>query len=170
MKKLLIGLALVVLAAPASALAGGWATVGLGGPPDDMGPGDTWNARLTVLQHGTTPLDGLSPTVTIKNGTTSKTFTAKPAGEPGVYVAKVVFPSAGSWSYQVYDDFTQYGGAQTHSFASVSIGTGGAGGDSGGGGFPVLTMSAVIAVALAGAVVLFLLVRRTRVRAPAPTH
>lgn len=169
MKKLLIGLTLVALAAPASALAGGWATVGLGGPPDDMGPGETWNARLTVLQHGRTPLDGLSPTVTIKNGSISKTFTAKPAGEPGEYVAKVVFPSAGSWSYQVYDDFTQYGGAQTHSFASVSIGAGGAGGADGG-GFPALTMSAVIAVLLAAAGLVFLLVRRTRMRAPAPTH
>jgi hypothetical protein len=169
MKKLLIGLALVALVAPAGALAGGWATVGLGAPPDEIGPGDTWNARLTVLQHGRTPLDGLSPTVTIKNGTTSKTFTAKPAGEPGVYVANVVFPSAGSWSYQVYDDFTQYGGAQTHSFASVSIEPGG-GGSGDGDSFPALTMSAVIAALLGAVGLVFLLVRRTRMRAPAPTH
>ena len=165
MRKLLIGLTLVALALPASALGGGWATAGVSPPPDDMGPGQTWDARLTILQHGETPLDGVTPTLTIRNGGTSKTFTAKPSGEPGVYIAHVVFPSAGKWSYSVHDGFTRYGGAQTHTFAPVSIGVGGDGG-----GFPVMTASAVIAVVLGLAAVLLLLARRTRVRAPAPTH
>ena len=39
-----------------------------------------------------------------------------------MYVAKVKFPSAGSWSYEVYDGFTQYGGAQTHTFGAISVG------------------------------------------------
>lgn len=169
MRKLLIGLALVALAVPASAIAGGWATVGLGPPPDDMGPGQTWDARITVLQHGNsdTPLMGVVPTLTIKNGSTSKTFKAKPTDEAGVYVARVVFPRAGKWSYSVYDGFTQYGGAQTHSFAPVSIGVAG---DGGGGGFPTVTVTAVIAILLGLAAVLYFLARRIRVRAPAPTH
>jgi hypothetical protein len=167
MRKLLIGLALAALALPASAAAGGWATAGVSPPPDDMGPGQTWDARITVLQHGNpdTPLMGVVPTLTIKNGSTSKTFTATPSDEAGVYIAHVVFPRTGKWSYSVHDGFTQYGGAQTHTFAPVTIG---AAGDSG--GFPVLSATAVIAVLLALAAMLFLLVRRIRVRAPAPTH
>ena len=67
MRKLLIGLALAALAVPAGASAGGWATVALGPPPDDMGPGGTWDAKMTILQHGNpeTPLMGVIPTVTI---------------------------------------------------------------------------------------------------------
>jgi YtkA-like len=166
MRRLLLGLTLAVLAMPASGVAGGWATAGLGPPDDGIGPGDTWNAKVTILQHGMTPLSGLHPTVTIQNGSTSKTFRATATDEPGVYLAKVVFPSSGTWSYSVYDGFTQYGGAQTHGFPSVSIGVGG--GD--GGGFPVLTTTAVFAALLGAAGLLFLLVRRLRVRAPAPTH
>jgi hypothetical protein len=168
MKKLVIGLALAALALPAGALAGGWATAGVSPPPDDMGPGQTWDARITVLQHGNpdTPLMGVVPTLTIKNGSTSKTFTATPTGEDGVYIANVVFPRTGKWSYSVYDGFTQYGGARTHTFAPVSIGVAGDGGD----GFPVMTATAVIALLLGLTAVLFLLARRLRVRAPAPTH
>jgi hypothetical protein len=167
MRKLLIGLALVALAVPASAAAGGWATAGVAPPPDDMDPGQTWDARITVLQHGNpeTPLMGVVPTLTIKNGSTSKTFEAAATDEPGVYIAHVVFPRTGKWSYSVNDGFTQYGSARTHTFAPVSIG-----GAGDGGGFPVLTATAVIAFLLGLGALLYLLARRLRVRAPAPTH
>jgi hypothetical protein len=169
MRKLVIGLALAALVLPASALAGGWATAGVGPPPDDMGPGQTWDAKITVLQHGNpeTPLMGVVPTLTIKNGATTKTFEAKPTDEPGVYIAEVVFPRAGTWSYSVYDGFTQYDGAREHTFKPVAIGVAG---DGGGGGFPTLTVTAVIAAILGLAALLYLLARRLRVRAPAPTH
>ena len=94
MRRLLIGLVLGALAVPGAALAGGWATAGLAPPPESVGPGDTWNAQITVLQHGQTPLDGVVPTVTIRSGSDTRTFTAEPAGQPGKYVAQVVFPSA----------------------------------------------------------------------------
>jgi hypothetical protein len=166
MRKLLIGLVLAALAVPASSAAGGWATAGVAPPPDDMGPGQTWDARITVLQHGNpeTPLMGVVPTLTIKNGSSSKTFKAAATDEPGVYVAQVVFPRTGEWSYSVYDGFTQYGGARTHTFAPVSIGVAGDGG-----GFPVLTATAVIAFLLGLGALLYLLARRLRMRAPAPT-
>jgi hypothetical protein len=160
MRKLLIGLALAALALPAGAAAGGWATVGVSPPPDDMGPGQTWNAELKVLQHGVTPLEGVTPIVMISNGSSDKAFPARPTDEPGVYVAKVVFPTAGEWSYRVDDGFSQ-----THSFAPVSIGPAGDGGR-----FPVLTATAVITFLLGLAAVIYLLVRRVRVRAPAPSH
>ena len=165
MRRLLLTVALVALAAPASALAGGWATAGLS-PPEGVGAGDTWNADVTILQHGRTPLAGVSPTVTIRNVATGneKTFTAKPTGEIGVYRAKVVFPTAGKYSYKVYDGFTQYGGAQTHSFGTFSVGAGG------GGGLPFLAIIGIIGLALAATALIYLLARRVRVRAPAPSH
>ena len=167
MRRLLIGLTLVVLALPVSAFAGGWATVGMKPPDDGVGPGDTWDAQMTVLQHGNpeTPLSGLSPTVTIRKDGTSKTFKATAADKPGAYVAHVVFPSAGTWSYEVYDGFTQYGGQQTHKFPSVSIGAAGAGG-----GFPTMTVTSAIALMLVLGLLIYVVARRLRVRAPAPTH
>jgi YtkA-like len=164
MRKLLIAVALVALAAPASAFAGGWATAGLSPPDGGLGAGDTWNAEVNILQHGQTPLSGVNPTVTIRNAVTgeSKTFKARPTDKPGVYVAKVVFPSAGKWSYEVYDGFTQYGGAQTHKFSTLSIGTGG------GGSLPFFAIIGISGLAVGAIVLLFLLARRVRVRAPAP--
>jgi YtkA-like len=164
MKRLLIPLALLALAAPASAFAGGWATAGLAPPDGGVGAGDTWNAEVNILQHGETPLSGVNPTVTIRNATTgeAKTFAAKPTDEAGVYVAKVVFPSEGKWSYEVYDGFGQYGGAKTHTFGAVDIGTGG------GTSLPFFAIIGIAGLALAGVVLLYWLSRRVRVRAPAP--
>jgi hypothetical protein len=101
--------------------------------------------------------------VTIRNTSTgeAKTFDAKPTDEAGVYVAKVVFPSKGKWSYEVYDGFSQYGGAKTHTFGSVDIGTGG------GGSLPAFGIIGIVGLALV-AIVFYWLSRRVRVRAPAP--
>jgi YtkA-like len=164
MKRLLIPLALLALAAPSSAFAGGWATAGLAPPDGGVGAGDTWNAEVNILQHGETPLSGVNPTVTIRNATTgeAKTFAAKPTDEAGVYLAKVVFPSEGKWSYEVYDGFSQYGGAKTHTFGAVDIGTGG------GASLPFFAIIGIAGLALAGVVLLYWLSRRVRVRAPAP--
>jgi hypothetical protein len=159
MKKLLLAFALVALAAPAGAPAGGWATAGLSPPPDEVGAGDTWNAQITVLQHGRTPLAGVEPVVTIKNGSSDKAFPAKPTDKPGIYLAKVVFPSDGKWSYVVDDGF-----GQTHTFAPVSIGVGGED------GLPFFAIIVLGSLALAAGITLFLLALRVRVRAPAHSH
>jgi hypothetical protein len=167
MKRLLIAVAAAALALPASAVAGGWATAGVGPPPDDMGPGQTWDAKVTILQHGNpeTPLMGVTPTLTIRKGSVSKTFTGTETNLAGESTIKVVFPSSGKWTYAVYDGFTQYGGAKTHTFAPVTIGAA-----DDGGGFPTTTVAAVLAALVGLALVLYLLARRVRVRAPAPTH
>jgi hypothetical protein len=112
----------VALMAPSSAAAGGFATVGLDPLPDGIGPGKPWQVRLTILQHGRTPLDGLVPEVIAKRGSVRKTFAARPAGRPGVYRARVVFPSAGTWHYVVDDGFTM-----THTFPPVRVRAGGGG-------------------------------------------
>lgn len=108
------------LTAPGIAWGGGFATVGLSSLPDGLRPGQPWVVELTVLQHGRTPLDGLRPAVTVApadGGAVGRTFPARPTGEPGVYAARVVFPSAGRWRYEVDDGFTS-----THTYAPVQIG------------------------------------------------
>jgi hypothetical protein len=153
------------LIAPASATAGGWATVGLDPLPDGVGPGKTWEVELTVLQHGRTPLEDVRPRVIITRAGDRDVFPALATSEPGVYRAKVVFPSAGTWRYAVDDGFTQ-----THTFPPVRVregGTGkepaeavaaaktrpsgGSGDDSGGGSdlLPAVAIAAVAALAVA---------------------
>jgi hypothetical protein len=111
-------LALVLLIAPA-AYAGGWATVGLSSTPAGTEPGTPWPVEITVLQHGVTPLEGVEPAVIITSGDARETFAATPTGKPGVYRAKVVFPTSGRWSYAVDDGFIS---ERPHTFPAVQIG------------------------------------------------
>lgn len=132
-RSLLVLAATSALVLAGTAVAGGWATVRLSSTPRGLSAGEPWVVDITVLQHGRTPLNGLKPTLTIrksiprttsgvaKGRATTRTFAARPAGRPGVYRARVVFPSAGTWRYQVYDGFVQYGGARTHTYAPVRI-------------------------------------------------
>ncbi len=121
MRRLLIALPVLVvlMVAPATALGGGWATVGLSSTPAGTEPGKPWIVNMTILQHGRTPLENVQPSVTIVNGDATKTFAAKPTGKPGVYRAEVVFPTAGRWNYQVDDGFIS---GQPHTFPAVEIG------------------------------------------------
>ncbi len=151
MRALLLAVsAALVLAAPAAA--GGWATAGLGPPDGGLGAGDTWNAEVTILQHGQTPLVGVSPVVKISKGGETHEFPAAPTGTDGMYLAKVKFPSEGSWTYQVDDGF-----GRTHSFAPVQVGAG-----SGDGGFSIPDGTWGLAAAAGGLLVLLLIARRSR--------
>ena len=94
-RSLMLLVPLVLLLAAPPALGGGFATVGLSSTPAGTAPGQPWNVDITVLQHGRTPLEGVTPSVTIRSGDATKDFAAKPTGEPGVYRASVVFPAAG---------------------------------------------------------------------------
>jgi YtkA-like len=111
------------LIAPATTLAGGWATVGLSSLPDGARPGEEWVVDITVLQHGRTPLEGVQPRVLVEaaSGGAEETFAARPTERSGVYRARVVFPSAGEWTYSVDDDFSR-----VHRLGSVRIGARGA--------------------------------------------
>lgn len=132
-KSLIFAAAAVALVCASTALAGGWATVRLSSSPKGMSADEPWVVNITVLQHGlaSQPLSGLKPTVTIRKVTQvrlastapmkSLTFKARPTSRTGVYRARVVFPSAGTWRYEVYDAFTTYGGARTHKFKPVKI-------------------------------------------------
>ena len=163
MSRLAIAIAVAAALAVPASHAGGWATVTLAPPPAGLEAEETWTAQLTVLRHGVTPTDGARPAITIRGESGAQTFRAKPAGTTGKYVARVVFPSAGSWEYEVSDGLaaTGYGGSTTHTYSPVVIapGTGG-----GGSGVPVWPFAlAAIALAAAGALALV----RQRGRRPA---
>ncbi len=137
-RSLIVVVAAVALVCASTALAGGWATVRLSSSPKGISTDKPWVVDITVLQHGlaTQPLCCLRPTVTIRRvaqlrSTTSAsaalekslTFRARPTGVWGL-PRRVVFPNAGMWRYEVYDAFTEYGGARTHTFAPVKIAAG----------------------------------------------
>ena len=164
MKKLLLALVVAVVAVPAAS-AGGWATVGLSSlPPSGLEPNQNWPVDITVLQHGQTPLAGVTPIVRVRDdgGKVVQSFTAKPTGKVGVYRANVTFPEKGTFSYEVYDGFGTYGGAKTHTFKPVTIG---AGGD----GFPLGPLALALGVAAGLAAATVLVVRRRRPE-PQPVH
>jgi hypothetical protein len=162
--------AAVVLVLPGAAHAGGWATLELSSTPDGVRAGQEWVVDLKVLQHGRTPLEDATPSVTIsRRGTdVSRKFAAHKTGQAGVYRATVVFPNAGDWKYAVDDGFTQ-----VHAYPAVRIApeaqaqaaparqTTAAGRD---GGFP-WEVAAALAIGLAAAVMTLALQRR-RMRAP----
>jgi hypothetical protein len=111
----LVVLAMLALAAPA--LAGGWAIVTLDSLPRELRAGENIQLGFMVLQHGKTPtnrdLDGNPLTPVLKAikqagaGTTAaKTaetihVAARQQGATGHYVVDVVFPSDGSWAWQI---------------------------------------------------------------------
>jgi hypothetical protein len=160
MRKLLAaGVTLVALAVVAPALGGGFATVGVSpAPPDEAGA--VWKVRLNIKQHGRTPLDGVSPSIIVSNDDgKTETFAATPTGEPGIYAAEVVFPTAGTYSYRIDDGFSQ-----VHSFKPIEIV-----GDVGGSSFPTVPVIVSVVVALAiGASLVLLARRRQPGSAPAP--
>jgi hypothetical protein len=111
------------LAVPATAGAGGWATVELSSTPEQTAPGKAWVVDLEVLQHGRTPLEGVQPSIVVTERETgaTRTVAAKATGKPGVYRARVVFPTAGVYEYVVDDGFSQ-----RHSYPPVRISSGAA--------------------------------------------
>ena len=111
--RLLLAVLFLLAFAPA-AHAGGFATVGLSSTPS----GTDWPVEITVLQHGRTPLDNVTPRVVISQGGTTRTFAGEPTGEPGVYAAHVKFPGGGRWEYSVRDGFTD---AMPHTFPAVTL-------------------------------------------------
>jgi len=120
--------------------------------------------NITVLQHGVTPLDDLKPAVTIASGEATKTFAATPTSKPGEYRARVVFPTAGRWTYEIDDGFIS---GQPHTYPAVEIqGTAPAAAATADTGPNLLWLIPGIALLLAAAAILVL--PRTRARQHKP--
>ena len=138
------------LVATGTASAGGFATVGVSPLPTGVSAGEPWDPEITILQHGRTPLDGLVPVVTIHDGNgVSRDFTAAATGEPGVYLAHVVFPESGSWNIAVDTGWWGEGGL---TMGPVTI-EGGPSGAEAPDSFPVVpvALAAVLVALLAAA-------------------
>jgi hypothetical protein len=174
---MLLAMIVGTLAVPASATAGGWATVGLDSLPEGVAPGEPWTVELTILQHGRTPLEGVKPSVIVEKAGTPgpESFPARPTERPGVYRATVVFASAGEWRYRVDDGFSA-----VHDYAPVRIGdTSGASGEeatagaaargetAGDGPDYLLALAAAAVAGLAAALVAAAIQRRREGPAPA---
>jgi hypothetical protein len=161
MKKLLLVLAVACVAVPA-ANAGGWATVGLSSlPPSGLEANQAWPVDITVLQHGRTPLAGVTPVVRVRDdgGNVVATFRGSLTDTTGVSHAVVRFPGEGTYSYEVYDGFELYGGARTHTFKPIEVGPAD-------GGFPLWELG--LALALAGGLAAATIAYRRRGHHPAP--
>ena len=156
-----VGTIVCALALPTVAAGGGWASVGFEPLPDGTSSGGTWKPTIFVKQHGVTPLAGLQPVVLIENTTTGteERFFGYSAGEPGVYTADVVFPSAGDWRVTIESGF----GESNVTYGPVAIEDASVGG--GAEPLPVLGFG-VLALAIVGALVLFA-TRRIRRVSPA---
>lgn len=89
-----------VLAIPA--FAGGWAVITLDELPKEVVAGEPFKVGFMVLQHGKTPLPGLSPTITANlYKDTEFVVIAEPEGKPGHYTATLTFPKEGDWQWSI---------------------------------------------------------------------
>lgn len=101
---------LAAMALLGSAHAGGWSLTVLdsGGALDPTAneagitTGAPFTIGFTVLQHGKTPVDGLTPRITATSATgETVSFNGQADGKPGHYVATLTLPTAGSWNWQI---------------------------------------------------------------------
>jgi len=162
MRRLLLLAALAAATLVNTALSGGWATVQLSAvPTNGTTPGSTLPIDITVLQHGRTPLEGVTPVFRVRdgNGKLLASYRGSPTGRTGVYHVDVRIPSADTIRYEVYDGFTQYGNATTHTYAPVQLAS------PGDGSFPTLPVAGILAALALAAAGALLAVRRHR---PAP--
>jgi hypothetical protein len=122
MRRIALVLVLAVLVPAEVAQAGGWATVELGQPPSGLEAGKPWRVELIVKQHGITPMEGVTPSITIVSAAgAERTFPALPTGRVGHYVANVEFPAGGTFSARISDGFTD---AVKHRISHLYVGGG----------------------------------------------
>jgi hypothetical protein len=107
------------VAGASTASAGGWAVTSLDKVPAPV-PGQSVDVGFTVLQHGVTPVDmpaDVGIEVTAADGTTSY-FPAVHDGRVGHYVAAVVFPAAGEYTWRA-----RQGMFAAHELGTITVGT-----------------------------------------------
>ncbi len=95
-----------------------------------------------MLQHGQTPVGGLTPVVTISAGDRTETFAAVETSEVGVYEASVVFQEDGDWRVVIDSGF----GDSSVTYGPVTIGSAPTGEPS---SFPVRPIGIAITAGLA---------------------
>jgi hypothetical protein len=108
-KTILILAAMLLLVVPV--MAGGWAVVTVDSLPKDVHAGDNIHLEFMVRQHGDKPVhsvdfmqgEPLVPYLLARHSDTGQTIQveAQPAEEVGRFTLDVVFPSEGSWQWQI---------------------------------------------------------------------
>jgi hypothetical protein len=181
MRRLLSVLVTGLLAAGALAGAGvaKEANLELSSSPTGTKPGEAWDVTLTVFAGHDEAVDAAAatpPVITIRNVDTGErlTFTAGPSDVPleiapaKNWDARVVFPSAGTWDYEIDDGWTgrvyQYDPVVIAS-PVVAAPAADRPGDGQGAGFPVWPFAGGLAAALVAAFAAVLTVRRRRLGA-----
>lgn len=101
--RLLVGIVLFLsLLTATPSLAGGWAVVTLDELPTNVVAGEPLTIGFTVLQHGQTPMAGLTPTVTATLDKSEQFVVyARPDGKTGHYTATLTFPQEGEWNWSI---------------------------------------------------------------------
>ena len=118
-------LVLALLASSAPVQAGGWATVRLDAPPDDVRVDVPWHFGFMVRQHDVTPNSNVTPVVKAIHKETGEelTATARQEGPEGHFVAEITFPDSGDWKWESTPE--PYAGT---SFETLNVGAGDASG------------------------------------------
>lgn len=99
----LIAIALLSLTQVGTSVAGGWAITVFDDTPTEFEANTTYEIQYTILQHGKTPANVESTSITFVPADSGEalTFPGEPTGTPGTYLAEVTLPEAGSWSWEV---------------------------------------------------------------------
>ena len=85
------------------AFAGGWAVITLDEMPTDVVTGEPVTIGFTVMQHGQTPMNDLTPTITASLQKDQEfTTTAVHDDKPGHYTATMTFPMEGKWDWSIH--------------------------------------------------------------------
>jgi len=98
----------VVMLTAAARYLGGWAVITVDDLPDYVTVGQPVKLSFMVRQHGMTLLDGLSPRIQARSGSTEAVSDATPVGllpGRGHYTATVVLPKAGDWTLTIRSSF-----------------------------------------------------------------
>ena len=115
--RMLMVLAVALLAIPSWAIAGGWALTSFDELPTKFEAGASYDLTYTVLQHGVNPVDVGQSEVRVTGGDGSiTTFIAARLPERGRYQVTVTFPESGLWTWEV----TQ-GDFGTHPMGPISV-------------------------------------------------
>jgi cytochrome c553 len=97
-----VGLALSTLA---GVKFGGWALVSVKDAPEHFVVDKPATFDFIVRQHGETPLDGLTPSISARKGVRWVNGKVVPTPAAGVYRATIAVPSAGNWSVTIESGF-----------------------------------------------------------------
>lgn len=102
--KLAIG-SFVALASIAAMNFGGWAVVSVQDAPEYFVVDKPVTFDFIVRQHGETPLDGLSPSISARKGVRWVNGKVVPTPGAGIYRATIAVPSTGDWNVTIESGF-----------------------------------------------------------------